>query len=361
VRAVGDLSRSADVRVDLVGSGEILRAFSAAGVALASTLEIPAQTTRLSALGLLDPRRLRVIRRALDGTPADVLFLNLPSSEYGATPLVDGLSRRVPAVGLLHVHQPLSTLPFHLARTRERVAGVVLRRVTRLCVLSSWAADQVTEGWRVPRAAIDVMPMVRPEVKLVEAAAARVRLGLPGGLLVGIAGRVSFAQKGHDVVLDAAEALRRTTLGIRIVVAGDGPDLGLLRSEIVRRGLEKELVLLGRVSSIGLFLSAVDAIVIPSRFEGLPLIALEALWAGTPGIASRIDGLKQVWPERWLVEPGDPQALAMGLAALLAASPVERLATVAVARERIAGSTAADLSPFFRGVLESAAAGLEVV
>jgi hypothetical protein len=61
------------------------------------------------------------------------------------------------------------------------------------------------------------------------------RLGLPGGFLASIAGRVSGAQKSHEVVLDAAESLRRTTPGFRVVVAGEGTDLESLRSEVVLR------------------------------------------------------------------------------------------------------------------------------
>jgi hypothetical protein len=92
----------------------------------------------------------------------------------------------------------------------------------------------------------------------------------------------------------------------------------------------------------------------------LPVIALVVLWAGTPGIARRLDGPRQAWPERPLVEASDPHAAAAALPALLAASPTERTATVVTARDRIAGSTTSDLAPFLRGVLRSAAAGRSV-
>ena len=90
-------------------------------------------------------------------------------------------------------------------------------------------------------------------------------------------------QKGHDVLLDAAAVLQAKGSSIRFAIAGEGPDLALLTEEAAGRGLEETVVILGAVSPIGLFLSAIDAVVIPSRFEGLPLIALEALWAGKPG------------------------------------------------------------------------------
>lgn len=357
VRAVSDLARTADIRVDLAGTPVILDHASSSGAAIEATIEVPGQMTRLAALALVDPRRRQLVRRALSGRAWDVALVNLPSAEYGATPLADGVLGGTPAVGLLHIHQALSTLPFRFGGVRERLAGDALRRATRVCVLSSWAAAQVSEGWRIPPGNIDVMPMLEPAVVRIAPAVARARLGLPEGQLVGIAGRVSFTQKGHDTLLQTAEAFGdpESAPDLRFVVAGDGPDVALLQREIARRRLDDRFIVLGPVTSIEVFMSAIDAIVIPSRFEGLPLIALEALWAGTPGIASRIDGLAQIWPERWLVEPDDPDALARGVRSLLSTPEAERASVVAGARERVAASTTTDLSPFFRAVLGRAA------
>jgi glycosyltransferase involved in cell wall biosynthesis len=355
-RAVCDLARNDDIQVDLAGSREIINYVCASGVSIETTIEVPTQALRLSALSLLDPRRLRTVRRALSGGAWDVAFVNLPSGEYGGTPLAEGMFGGVPSVGLLHVHQPLSSLPFRFGRMRERIARASLRRTTRLCVLSRWAAEQTSEGWGIPRSNIDIMPIIRPVVVNVDPRAGRRRLGLPDGILVGIAGRVSFAQKGHDLLLCAAEVLRRGEPAIHFVVAGEGPDSKLLRSEIARRSLDDSFVLLGHVECIDTFLSAMDAIVIPSRFEGLPLIALEALWSSTPGVAARIDGLTQIWPERWLVEPDDPDALAAGLRSLLRTPAAERADTMAQTRAQVAELTTSDLSPFLRAVLGAAVA-----
>jgi glycosyltransferase involved in cell wall biosynthesis len=353
-RAINDLAQCDDVQVHLVGSREVIECLIQSGARPESITEVPAQPTRLSALALLDPHRRRAVRHALSGTRCQVAFVNLPSGEYGATPLVDRVLGDSPAVGLLHVHQPLSELPYRFGRVRERIARTALRRMTRVCVLSHWAADQVSEGWGIPRARIDVMPIVRPTVQRVPRSNARDQLRLPEGTLVAIVGRVSFAQKGHDVLLEAAQSLFPTNPELRFVVAGDGPDQARLGNEVRRRGLADRFVFLGHVRAIDALLSAVDAIVIPSRFEGLPLVALEALWTGTPGIASRIDGLTQIWPEEWLVEAGDPAALAAGIEEVLTTSAADRADAVAAARGRVSASAVSDLAPFLRDVLQRA-------
>jgi glycosyltransferase involved in cell wall biosynthesis len=135
--------------------------------------------------------------------------------------------------------------------------------------------------------------------------------------VIGIAGRINLKQKGHDTFVEAAEVLLRERPGLTFAIAGDGPDRPRLERMIEDRRLESSFRLLGYVSPIEQFLSAVDWIAIPSRFEGLGLIALEALALGVPGVAASCDGLCDIWPSRWRVEPGDAVGLAAKIATLL--------------------------------------------
>lgn len=110
------------------------------------------------------------------------------------------------------------------------------------------------------------------------------------------------AHKGHDVLAEAARRLP----GVDIGVAGEGP----LRPPGLR--------LLGQREDIPALLAAARVFVMPSRSEGQGLAALEALSAGVPVVASAVGGLVEVVGEHGiLVEPGDPVALADGLARAL--------------------------------------------
>ncbi len=75
----------------------------------------------------------------------------------------------------------------------------------------------------------------------------------------------------------------------------------------------------GRRRSAGCFDRSV-ALVVPSIYEGMPLVVLEAMVAGVPVVASRVSGIPEVVldPETgWLVPPEDPEALAAALVELL--------------------------------------------
>jgi glycosyltransferase involved in cell wall biosynthesis len=109
--------------------------------------------------------------------------------------------------------------------------------------------------------------------------------------------------------------------------------------------------MLGHVSPIDNFLGAIDALAIPSRFEGLPVIALEALAAGVPGIAADIDGIRDVWPAEWLCPPGDPGHLADGLGRLLNAGPDEIEGPLREGRARMAQLTSEDPAGALAGLL----------
>jgi glycosyltransferase involved in cell wall biosynthesis len=84
-------------------------------------------------------------------------------------------------------------------------------------------------------------------------------------------------------------------------------------------------------------LSRASCVVVPSRVtasgrtEGTPLIALEALAAGVPVVASAVGGLTALAPAARLVPPDDPRALAASIDAVLASPPAPALLAAAVA------------------------------
>ncbi|WP_233562379.1 glycosyltransferase [Sorangium cellulosum] len=128
---------------------------------------------------------------------------------------------------------------------------------------------------------------------------------------------VHIEQKGLRYLIEAApEALRRAPEA-RFVVAGDGP----LRAELQQRaqaaGLGDRMIFPGYRSDVPDLVSAFDAYVLPSLWEGLPLALLEALALGKPIVASRVGGVPEIVEhgvDGFLVPPKDPGALADHLA-----------------------------------------------
>ena len=143
-------------------------------------------------------------------------------------------------------------------------------------------------------------------------------LGAPDAAFVILCPGRLARQKGHAVLLAACERLRAEGVVALTLLAGQGP----LETEIVagvqRRQLDGAVMLVGVLprEEVITLMGAVDVVVIPSLHEGFGLVALEAMAAGTPVVASRVDGLSEIVQDEisgLLVEPGDAPALATGL------------------------------------------------
>jgi glycosyltransferase involved in cell wall biosynthesis len=319
---------------------------------------VPAQRLAGAALDLHSPRRRAAVGRAVSANPFDVMLVNLPSAEYGPTPMLARRPAATKSVGFLHVPGSPAELGFRFGCLRERLARGPISRFDAVCVVADSAKRTFERLWAGPDVAVHVVHLPSPQVKPVAKEEARAKLGLPADVVViGMAGRISFKQKGQDTFIHAAARLLRERPDLRFAIAGEGRDLPTLRRLVDELGLEARVSLLGQVVPIERFLCAVDAIAIPSRFEGLPLIALEALSLGVPGTAANIDGLSDVWPRPWQVEPGDSEALAVGLAAVMETPAEERARLIARGRQRVDANTSPDPASALESVILETANG----
>ena len=145
----------------------------------------------------------------------------------------------------------------------------------------------------------------------------------PERALVLTVGRL-VAVKNHELAIRAMAELEDASLA----VVGEGPLLDELRQAARDAGVEERIVFAGLRPDARQLIGAADAVVLPSRAEGLPLVALEALAAGTPLVATAVRGVRELVSDgtALLVPPDDPSALAAELRRALTDSELaERL------------------------------------
>jgi glycosyltransferase involved in cell wall biosynthesis len=145
----------------------------------------------------------------------------------------------------------------------------------------------------------------------------RARLGVGAGAPLAVCvGRLT-RQKGQDVLLDAWPRVRARCPDAELVLVGGGDAHAALACRRV-----PGVRLVGPCLDVRPWYAAADVVVLPSRWEGLALTALEALARGRPVVASAIPGLAEAVPAEvgGLVPPEDPPRLADALAAVLAES-----------------------------------------
>lgn len=130
-----------------------------------------------------------------------------------------------------------------------------------------------------------------------------------------IAGR----RKGQEELLRAARIAADRGVDLHLRFAGEGPMVPYYRN------LARELGLADRVEFVGFLdraslrrlLEESDALVFPTHAEGLPRVVIEAMATGLPVLSTRISGIPELLETDMMVTPGDIEALAQRLIALV--------------------------------------------
>jgi glycosyltransferase involved in cell wall biosynthesis len=125
------------------------------------------------------------------------------------------------------------------------------------------------------------------------------------------------AQKGFGTLLEAAAIWRVTRPEPLLVIVGEGPLETSLKKQAARLRLDARFP--GHRDDVPALLAAAAVFVLPSMWEGQPLILQEALRAGVPIVATRVGGTPELTGEdaAILIPAGDPQRLADAVRAVL--------------------------------------------
>jgi len=147
-------------------------------------------------------------------------------------------------------------------------------------------------------------------------------LNIKGKKVIGVVGRLR-EEKGQFTLLESMKKVIEEMPDAVLLVVGDGPDRAYLEQSAIRLGVSDHVVWLGQKDPdevFGLY-GIMDLVVVPSVFEGFGLTTAEAMAAGKPVVASKVDGLAEVVQDGisgFLVLHGDSHLLGKAILELLA-------------------------------------------
>jgi glycosyltransferase involved in cell wall biosynthesis len=138
--------------------------------------------------------------------------------------------------------------------------------------------------------------------------------------LLGVAGRLD-KQKGHSYILHALKKISLEYPQAALWVIGDGPLRAELQAMARALGVDDRVTWFGNRADILDLLDQIDIYISGSLWEGIPNALLEAIAAGKPIVATRVDGVMEILDSDCavLVPPADPEALANGVLRLMKA------------------------------------------
>jgi glycosyltransferase involved in cell wall biosynthesis len=183
----------------------------------------------------------------------------------------------------------------HWGEGKKTLLKYLLRPFNRLFATDRFACGERAGRWMYgdrcfARGGVTVLPNAIDTVNFAydPAARARVRaeLGIPQeAFVVGHVGRFVY-QKNHELMLEIFAQLRKIRPEARLLLLGEGEREEEMRALAARLGLGESVIFAGVRQDAAQVYSAMDVFCLPSRYEGMPLVAWEAQANGLPCVLS---------------------------------------------------------------------------
>jgi len=282
------------------------------------------EVRRLRGFGLLNrslsPRLFAELRRELRSGGFSVVHGTDMYSPLSLAALRFAKGAGLPSVITCHsVHRSSG-----LWRAVHLPLTLLLRRADRVIAVSE-ASRGFCVCLGVPEEKVRVVPNgVDPSLfhEGVDGLWFRRRLGVgDGGKLVVAAMRL-VRRKGPYLLLEAFSELAEEFPGLRLAVAGEGPEEEGMKRRVRERGLEGKVEFLGPLphEEVAALMAGADLFVLPSFVEACPLAAMEAMAVGTPVVCPRAGGMLEFGKDGYnclMFRPGDPSSLREAMARVL--------------------------------------------
>lgn len=170
----------------------------------------------------------------------------------------------------------------------------VLRPFARLLANRYWACSKLAGAWMYGQKAVDEgkVTIINNAIDLSRFAfkqeirdKLRKEMGLEGKFVVGHVGRF-MKQKNHDFLIDIfAELVKQKPESVLLLI-GEGPLFGHIRDKVKSLDLQDKVRFLGVRSDVAELYNAMDVFVLPSFYEGLPVVGVEVQANGLPFLCS---------------------------------------------------------------------------
>lgn len=305
------------------GEGDLFAAFEAAGL---DVVRVPGLARGLSFTG--DVRALATLKRGLCDFAPDVVHTH--ASKAGA--LGRRAARVVPRAARVHTFHGHVLDGYFPAFVSSGIAAIerrLARSTDRVVAVSHATADDLLRHGILPDErrlvvvppGIDLAPLLAIPPRTTPATGALRELvrAQPADFVVGVVGRLAEVKRPL-VALDVFDLLAPRYARLHLVFIGDGSERGALERRIgaYAEPLRARAHLIGARTDMPSVLAELDAVLLTSRTEGLPIALIEAGAAARPAVAMDVGGVAEIVAHErtgWLGKSADE--LAFGLAQLL--------------------------------------------
>lgn len=234
---------------------------------------------------LRSPKNYRLFKNILKNNQYDVIHFNIFQA-FALSYASIAKKLNIP-VRLVHAHGG------GLRKSVTRPIKLIIHRFGRAmwlnCATHTLACSSVAARFFFGKDADEVIKNGIDTEKNAFSGEARIKmrkaLGVENKVLIGCVGRLS-SEKNHAFLLDAFAEVTRLRKNASLVLVGDGPEKSALTARAEALGISDRVIFYGASQDVPSLMSAMDVFVLPSLFEGLGIVALEAQASGLPVICS---------------------------------------------------------------------------
>ncbi|MEM5830957.1 MAG: glycosyltransferase [Candidatus Aenigmatarchaeota archaeon] len=129
-------------------------------------------------------------------------------------------------------------------------------------------------------------------------------INLKDKFIIGSIGRLDY-QKNYEFLIEIFPEILRVKKNAICIIIGDGPEKEKLKKLIQKLNLKNKIFLLGDIKDASKYLRGFDLFILPSRYEGLSITLIEALFAKIPILATDVGGNKEIIGENFVFKLND--------------------------------------------------------
>ena len=118
-------------------------------------------------------------------------------------------------------------------------------------------------------------------------------MDLSNSFIIGTTGRLTY-QKNYEFLINAFSLFIQKVKNVKLIIIGDGPYKNDHASHIRKLGLENDILLVGTLKNSFLYMKGFDVFTLTSRYEGISISLIEALYAEIPILVTDVGGNRDV-------------------------------------------------------------------
>lgn len=250
--------------------------------------------------------RIGQVAELLQTTESDAILVLQGDIELSSIGVLAGRKRGIPTVSYIPVPHTLATMQAKLGALRDPFNSWLFSQPDSYITISEGMKHLLQERGAAQPVEVVFNGFDPSKTEPRDRELSRTELALPlDRQVVAMVGRIEYKQKRQDFLLDCFARYRERFPNLHLMYVGSGPDEEDLKARVAAHKLEDRVTFVAWTDGLSGVYSAIDALALPSRFEGVPLVMLEAMSREVPIVGSRRDGMAEFLPSEWLFKSGD--------------------------------------------------------